>query len=255
MRALRSAAGFAPPRPRRRREATFTAMKFRLIHIALPLAIALTLGLWVAGKMRQTTAEQTRSATAPAGPSPIVGAGAGSAADMAASTPEARAYQSRLAFERQAREFVRDAPKLDPAVRLRRAQALSREIDRRERMRELSADEAVVLRVGLIHAAVQDEMERIRQSQEVIDRYRSDTHARQRAYQEQQNRDPRFRQYKAAESRIVAEVSRMGSFPDGMSREDYLRLRLQQAREAIYAAPAAPEPAADPIPVQTPPDP
>jgi hypothetical protein len=226
-------------------------MKLRLIHIALPLAIALTLGLWVAGKMRQTTAERTlgaapvATATAP---------GADSAADMAASTPEARAYQSRLAFERQARAFVRDAPKLDPALRLRRAQALSREIDRRERMRELSADEAVVLRVGLIHAAVEDEMERIRQSQEVIDRYRSETNARQRAYQDQQNSDPRFRQYKAAESRIVAEVSRMRAFPDGMSREDYLRLRLQQAREAIYAAPATPEPpAADPIPVGTPP--
>lgn len=228
-------------------------MKFRLIHIALPLAIALTLGLWVAGKMRQTATEQTLSTTTPAGAAPV--AGAGSAADAAASTPEARAYQSRLAFERQAREFVRDAPGLDPDVRLRRAQALSREIDRRERMRELSADEAVVLRVGLIHAAVQDEMERIRQSQEVIDRYRSDTTARQRAYQEQQNRDPRFRQYKAAEARIVAEVSGMRAFPDGMSREDYLRLRLQQAREAIYAAPAVPEPATDPIPVQAPPGP
>lgn len=228
-------------------------MKSRLIHFALPLALALTLGLWVAGKMRQTTAGHTLSTTAPAGAAPV--AGAGSAEDMAASTPEARAYQSRLAFERQAREFVRDAPKLDPKVRLSRAQALSREIDRRERMRELSADEAVVLRVGLIHAAVQDEMERIRQSQEVIDRYRSDTSARQRAYLEQQNRDPRFRQYKAAESRIVAEVARMGSFPDGMSREDYLRLRLQQAREAIYAAPATPEPAVDPIPVQTSPNP
>lgn len=228
-------------------------MKLRLIHIALPLALALTLGLWVAGKMRQTTAEHTLAAAAPVATQAAPGADA--AADMAASTPEARAYQSRLAFERQAREFVRDAPKLDPSTRLRRAQALSREIDRRERMRELSADEAVVLRVGLIHAAVEDEMQRIRQSQEVIDRYRSDTQARQRAYLDQQSSDPRFRQYKAAESRIVAEVSRMRAFPDGMSREDYLRLRLQQAREAIYAAPAAPEAPGDPIPVRTPPSP
>jgi hypothetical protein len=225
-------------------------MKPKLIHIALPLALALTLGLWMTGKMRQPALEQTTAAApiAPAG-SPAPGADTDGAA---ASTPEARAYQSRLAFERQAREFVRDAPKLDPDARLRRAQALSREIDRRERARELSADEAVVLRVGLIHAAVEDEIERIRQSQEVIDRYRSETSARQRVYQDQQRRDPRFQQYKAAESRIVTEVSRMRAFPDGMSRDDYLRLRLQQAREAIYAgAPATPEAGDEPIPVQT----
>ena len=41
-------------------------------------------------------------------------------------TPEARAYQERLAFENEARAFLRDAPKLDDKTRMRRAQALSR---------------------------------------------------------------------------------------------------------------------------------
>lgn len=42
---------------------------------------------------------------------------------------------------------------------------------------------------------------------------------------------PGFADYKAAERRIVAEVQQMSVFPDGMSRQEYLRKRLQEARQ------------------------
>ncbi|WP_323847338.1 hypothetical protein [Microbulbifer magnicolonia] len=47
---------------------------------------------------------------------------------------------------------------------------------------------------------------------------------------------PGFAEYKAAEKRIVREVQEMSSFPDGMSRQEYLRKRLQEARQAAYGS-------------------
>ena len=208
-------------------------MKLRLLHIGLGLAIVTTLAIVVSVRIQQDAMSRAIQAKAPAAP-----AATAPAADPAlASTPEARAYQDRLAFERQTRSFLSDAPNLDDNTRIKRAQALSREIDRREQTRELSASEAVMMRIGLIHAAVQDEGQRISQSQEVIDRYRRQTSERQAAFAAKQKEDARFQAYKAAESRIVSEVLAMQSYPGGLSRDDYLRLRLQEARETIYNAP------------------
>lgn len=212
-------------------------MKIRLVHVGLVLAVVLMFALWGSAQLRQASVTK-----AIAGPDPAVAPQAQPDPAMA-STPEARAYQSRLAFERHARSFLRDAPGMDDRTRIQRAQALSREIDRREQARELSADEAVMLRIGLIHAAVKDDRQRVRQAQEVVDRYRKETAEREAAFLAQQRRDAQFQEYKATEARIVAEVLAMSSYPNGMSRDDYLRQRLQQAREAIYAkAPEAPAP-------------
>lgn len=212
-------------------------MKIRLVHVGLVVAIVLLFVLWGTAHLRQASVRQAITR-----PDPAVAPQAQPDPAMA-STPEARAYQSRLAFERHARGFLRDAPGMDDRTRIQRAQALSREIDRREQARELSADEAVMLRIGLIHAAVKDDRERVRQAQEVVDRYRKQTAERQAAFLAQQRRDAQFQEYKATEARIVSEVLAMPSYPNGMSRDDYLRQRLQEAREAIYAdASKAPSP-------------
>lgn len=212
-------------------------MKIRLVHVGLVVAVVLLFALWGTAHLRQASVRQAITR-----PDPAV-APQGQPDPAMASTPEARAYQSRLAFERHARSFLRDAPGMDDRTRIQRAQALSREIDRREQARELSADEAVMLRIGLIHAAVKDDRERVRQAQEVVDRYRKQTAERQAAFLAQQRRDAQFQEYKATEARIVSEVLAMPSYPDGMNRDDYLRQRLQEAREAIYATtPQAPSP-------------
>lgn len=212
-------------------------MKIRLVHVGLVVAVVLLFALWGTAHLRQASVTQAITR-----PDPAVASQAQPDPAMA-STPEARAYQSRLAFERHARSFLRDAPGMDDRTRIQRAQALSREIDRREQARELSADEAVMLRIGLIHAAVKDDRERVRQAQEVVDRYRKQTAERQAAFLAQQRRDAQFQEYKATEARIVSEVLAMPSYPNGMSRDDYLRQRLQEAREAIYATtPQAPSP-------------
>lgn len=217
-------------------------MKIRLVHVGLGLAAMATLAIVISVRIKQEAVDRELAAT----PAKPPAAAAAAPATTLASTPEARAYQARLAFENETRTFLRDAPKLDDQTRMRRAQALSREIDQREQNREMSADEAMMLRIGLIHAAVKDEMQRVAQSQEVVDRYRKQTAERQAAFLAQQKQDAHFQAYKAAEARIVSEVLAMPSYPGGLSRDDYLRLRLQEARETIYRTPVqvpAPAPA------------
>lgn len=210
-------------------------MKIRFVHFGLLLAFAVLVALWLVARDREHSVNQALAA-----PEPTATPGASSPDAALASTPEARAYQQRLAFERNVRAFLRDAPQLDEKTRAARATALVREIDRREGARELSADEAVMLRIGLIHAAVQDENERIRQARQIVEQYRQRSAEREAAYLAQQKRDAQFQQYKTAEARIVSEVLAMSSYPDGMSRDEYLRQRLQQARETIYGPQAAP---------------
>lgn len=212
-------------------------MKIKPIHVGLVIAALLTLTLWMSARHRKEAFVESLAVPAETAKAPVA-ADPGQAALEA--TPEARAYRSRLAFEQEARAFLRDAPKLDANARFERARAISREIDRREQARELSAGDAVVLRIGLIQAAVEDHSERIRQSQAVVDLYRKQTAAREAAFQEKQLRDAQFQKYKAREAQIVSEVLAMTSYPGGMSRDDYLRVRLQEARQAIYGTPSPP---------------
>jgi hypothetical protein len=215
-------------------------MKIKPVHIGLTIAVVAALALWMS-RYRGDASVDTRSATQTSVPSTPVAADSRQAA--LASTPQARAHRSRLAFEQRVRGFLRDAHTLDANARRQQAQAIGREIDEREQARELSAGESVVLRVSLIEAAEQDQAERIRQSQALVDRYRQQTAARQAAFEEQQRQDAGFQAYKVREAQIVSEVMAMTRYPGGMSRDDYLRIRLQEARQATYGAQgAAPTP-------------
>lgn len=212
-------------------------MKIKPVHLGMAIAAVLMLALWMSARQRQASlvdalAEPASPTTAPTDPKAAL-----------ATTPEALAYRSRQEFEQETRTFLRDAPTLDDNTRNTRALALSREINRREQNREFSAGEAVMLRIGLIHAAVKDESERVRQAQTLIARYREQNVQRERAFQDKQRRDAQFQQYKAQEARIVSEVLAMQYYPDGMSRDDYLRQRLQEARETIYGVQAQTPPA------------
>lgn len=201
-------------------------MKIRFVHIGLVIAAALMLAIWMSAKMRET-----RVAKALAEPIPV------EATAAATATPDEAKRRSRLAFERTARAFLRDAENMSPEIRMQRAQALAREVESLERSGELQADEAVLIRIGLIQAAVVDTAERARQAQAVVDHYKAQSDRRKAATAAQVQRDARLRQYKAREAEIVAEVLAMSSYPGGLSRDDYLRLRLREAHSAIYGPP------------------
>ncbi|MBX3713765.1 MAG: hypothetical protein KF800_17540 [Lysobacter sp.] len=203
-------------------------MKIRFVHVGLVVAAALMLAIWMSAKMREA-----RVAKALAEPVPVEATAA-----SAGTTPDAAKRRSRQAFERMAREFLRDAPNMSPEIRMQRAQALAREVESLESGGELQADEAVLIRIGLIQAAVVDDTERARQAQAVVDHYKTQTERRKAAAAAQVQRDARLRQYKAREADIVAEVLAMSSYPGGLSRDEYLRLRLREAHAAIYGTPA-----------------
>lgn len=208
-------------------------MKIKPVHIGLTIAVVAALALWMS-RYRNDASIDDLSTTQTSAPS--MPAATDSRQAALASTPQARAHRSRLAFEQRVRAFLRDAHTLDETARREQARAIAREIDQREQARELSAGESVVLHVSLIEAAEQDQAKRIRQSQALVDRYRQQTAARQAAFEEQQRQDAGFQAYKTREAQIVSEVMAMTSYPGGMSRDDYLRIRLQEARQATYGA-------------------
>jgi hypothetical protein len=137
----------------------------------------------------------------------------------------------RARFNEQAREFFAQAPALSPEEARRRADLLSQELSRIEQAGGMSAGETFLLRVGLIHAAEPDEQQQAAQIRALKERYEIDS--RQRTAQAAGQADPMFQLYKVREGEIVAEVMSLQTIPDGLSREEYLRRRLQAAREQL----------------------
>ena len=149
-------------------------------------------------------------------------------------TPQARKWLGQQRFERDARDFVRDAAKLPTAERERRAQSLETQIAERERSGELSAGETVLLRAALIEAGSGSEAEQKARLAALAERYRADAARREAAFVAQQQADPRMQRYKAREKAVVAEVMAMTTIPGGLTRDEYLRQRLQRERELAF---------------------
>lgn len=159
---------------------------------------------------------------------------AGAAATPPADSPQARAWSERQAFEAQARRFFKEAASLGPVQRSEQARALTASIDRYEGSGGLSAGEALLLRSGLVKATIADPVQQAERLADLIESYRGRSDQRLAAYEAQHASDPRFQDYKARERAIVAEVMALGEIPGGLTRDEYLRQRLQQARVSAY---------------------
>lgn len=149
-------------------------------------------------------------------------------------SPQARAYRDRRDFRDDAKRFFRDAASLNAVERARQAQAVEQGIDNYERAGELSAGETMLLRVALIQATVPDQAEQMRQVDALAAQYRAQAERRNAQYLAQQRDDPRFQSYKQREAAVVAEVMGLREIPGGLSRDEYLRQRLQAERERAY---------------------
>ena len=222
--------------------------------VAMLLATTAVVLLWLREPepARQLTLEPA------AGTAPAAAAAGGEPATAALEArPEVRAYRERQRFEQRIQAFVTQAGSLGEAERAATLQSLEAEIARLEGARQLSAGEAMLLRMQLLNAAGGDRAANLQRAQALAQQYRSDTERREAAYLQAQQNDPRFRSYKQREADIVAEVQAMERIPGGMDRDAYLRQRLQEAREAAYAqpatgAPSAPPASRTPIPTPTP---
>jgi hypothetical protein len=165
-----------------------------------------------------------RAAQAPLAPTPTEEAPAASAA---LSDPLLREHEERAAFHDRVRTFFAQAPALPLEEKRRTAQQLDALVELYERRRELSAAEALTLRLALIHETA-PEAEQLERMQALRERYRARDD--QRA---QQASDPMFQLYKVREQEIVAHVQTLREIPGGLTREEYLRQRLQREREML----------------------
>jgi len=138
---------------------------------------------------------------------------------------------TRERFNEQARTFFATASQLDAEDRAHVAQQLEQELTRLEQAGGMSAGETLLIRAGLVQETAPAGPERDAQLQALRQRYRSETQLRLAAAQARP--DPQFESYKARESEIVNEVMAMATIPDGLSRDEYLRRRLQSAREQL----------------------
>lgn len=192
-------------------------------------------GLWLG-----LAGSETVPAEAPAPSAPLANAGAANGRpaplDPAArqallNDPAVQGYQARLQFGADYQSFIKTSADLDEAQRRQRAAALAREIDRREAAGELALSEALLLQIGLAQAEGGDEAAQRARADALVARYQALSQAREAR---NQTSDARFSQYKSDEKRIVEEVMALDSIPDSLSRDQYLRQRLQEAREQAY---------------------
>ena len=175
---------------------------------------------------------QALSAGQPVPPGAPVPAPALAAADSKAIESDSPVdATARARFNEQARDFFARAQNLAEAQRLSEAQHLEQELARLERAGGMSAGETFLLRTGLIRQTVADQAEQAAQIKALKERYESED--RRRTAEANLRSDPAFESYKVRESEIVAEVAAMQTIPDGLTRDEYLRRRLQAARERI----------------------
>ena len=200
----------------------------KLLTLLVPLVVLVVAVLW----WKNDTSEAA----------PTTAAGIAVPADTPSSapvslqaTPQAQTHRERQRFEAEAKDFFARAPSLRAVERSERADALSRQIDRYEAIGGLSAGEAVLLRTALVKATVDDPAQQAAEVAVIADRYRARADQRMAAFAAQQAGDPRFQSYKAREAQVVAEVMASTTIPAGLTRDQYLRQRLQEERERAYA--------------------
>ncbi|HET9446555.1 MAG TPA: hypothetical protein VFO35_09870 [Steroidobacteraceae bacterium] len=145
--------------------------------------------------------------------------------------PRVQEFQQREQFQQEVREFFARAPALSPEERAARAKEIARAITHYEAKGEIAAAEALTLRSGLIRETVQDPVEQIVAMRGLQQHYQQQGERKQAEWEARPN--PELELYKAREREIVNEVMAMTTIPDGLTRDEYLRRRLQSAREQL----------------------
>ncbi len=145
--------------------------------------------------------------------------------------PRVQKFQQRERFQQEVREFFARAPALPPEERAARARDIARAITHYEAEGEIAAAEALTLRSGLVRETVADPVEQLVAIRGLQEHYQQQGERKQAEWEARA--DPELELYKAREREIVDEVMAMTTIPDGLTRDEYLRRRLQSAREQL----------------------
>lgn len=139
-------------------------------------------------------------------------------------------YEARQAFFASLRDFLNDPSHVPADQRAAYAAARVDALRDYEERGELSAAEATFLRLALLrHQVSDDEYEAAAAA--LIEDAAQVSAEREAAWQATQRQQ--MAAYRERERAVVAEVEGMTSFPDGMTRGQYLRERLQAEREQL----------------------
>jgi hypothetical protein len=147
-----------------------------------------------------------------------------------ASGPELARYEESVAFSEAVRAFFDGYRELGEAERDARAAEIRAQLDERERDGRVLPPEALLLRLGILRATVDDPAVLESESRRLIEEHRI------AAEQTAANRvpDPRDQDYQARQAEIAREVMALAEIPGGVSREEYLRERLRELRIEMY---------------------
>ena len=117
---------------------------------------------------------------------------------------------------------------LDAQQRQNLADQLEQQLARYEQETQVSAPEALMVRLALLQLLEQDEAAAKAAATELIERYQARSEARLEAWRSAPK--PEFDRYKVREKEIVEEVMALDRIPGGLTRDQYLRQRLLEAR-------------------------
>lgn len=142
--------------------------------------------------------------------------------------PKVKAFAQRLELEEELQRFFAEATELSDQERRARASVLQERIDQQEQVSEISAPEAVLIRLAMIQVLAPDEATARAEASRLISRYQSEAEARLEDWRATPK--PEYERYKAREKAIVEEVMALDTIPGSLTRDQYLRKRLQEAR-------------------------
>ncbi|MGH8175975.1 MAG: hypothetical protein ACREV5_06925 [Steroidobacter sp.] len=149
------------------------------------------------------------------------------------SDPRIHSYKERTDFHNRVRTFFAQAAALPSAEKEATAQRLGAELTKYERAGEISASEALMLRLGLIRETSTG-LEQQQRMDAMQERYRIESEKRVAA--QAAKVDPMLELYRSREREIVAQVQAMEVIPDGLTRDEYLRRILQREREQLLGS-------------------
>ncbi|MBB6092654.1 hypothetical protein HNQ60_001532 [Povalibacter uvarum] len=207
----------------------------RATLIALSIAVAAGLA-WFGWRAVQDHSKQPVTITSPVA-TRAESSSAQSPAQLDAATPvqlvddPAKTQEERLAFHARVRGFFAQAPAMSAADRQREAKSIGTDVAEYESRGELSAGEALLLKSALIRESVVDPAAQAEQIAALERSYRVESDRRRDAWESR--RDPMFELYKLREAAIVTNVMAMSEIPGGLSRDEYLRQKLQEERELL----------------------
>lgn len=145
-------------------------------------------------------------------------------------SPVVQAHEDYTAFQQNSRRFFSEADQLDEQKRQAEMRQLLDGTNRYEAEGKLVPMEALVLKLAMLRYSSSGDDDYKNKAKVLIDQYKAQSDLREQAWLA--NPDPQFVEYKRQEQDIVREVMAMTVIPDGLSRDEYLRQRLEQARIA-----------------------